>query len=49
MTVTQQLARVPAEYLAACRKSAGTSTDGDPGWEPLAGDVLDLDWAPAML
>ncbi|MDQ0828190.1 hypothetical protein QF032_000034 [Streptomyces achromogenes] len=49
MAVTQQLARVPAEYLAACRRSAGTSTDGDPNWDPPSADVLDLDWAPAML
>jgi len=49
MAVTQQLARVPAEYLAACRQSAGTSTDGDPHWDPPPADVLDLDWAPAML
>ncbi|MDQ0784636.1 DUF1877 domain-containing protein [Streptomyces sp. B3I8] len=49
MAVTQQLARVPAEYLAACRQSAGTSTDGDPTWDPPSADVLDLDWAPAML
>lgn len=49
MAVTQQLARVPAEYLAACRQSAGTSTDGDPHWDPPPADVLDLDWAPAVL
>jgi hypothetical protein len=49
MAVTQQLARVPAEYLAACRQSAGTSTDGDPQWDPPPADVLDLDWAPAVL
>ncbi|NEC90224.1 DUF1877 domain-containing protein [Streptomyces sp. SID12501] len=49
MAVTQQLARVPAEYLAACRQSAGTSTDGDPCWDPPSADVLDLDWAPAVL
>lgn len=49
MAVTQQLARVPAEYLAACRQSAGASTDGDPNWDPPSEDVLDLDWAPAVL
>ncbi|MFJ4832472.1 DUF1877 domain-containing protein [Streptomyces sp. NPDC088747] len=49
MAVTQQLARVSAEYLSACRQSAGTSTDGDPHWDPSSADVLDLDWAPAML
>ncbi|MFD5799446.1 hypothetical protein ACFWIO_39180 [Streptomyces diastatochromogenes] len=49
MAVTQQLARVPAEYLAACRQSAGTSADGGANWDPPSADVLDLDWAPAML
>ncbi|MFE7094442.1 DUF1877 domain-containing protein [Streptomyces erythrochromogenes] len=49
MAVTQQLARVPAEYLAACRQSADASPDGDPRWDPPAHDVLDLDWAPALL
>jgi hypothetical protein len=49
MAVTQQLARVPAEYLTACRTSAETSPDGDPRWDPPAADVLDLDWAPALL
>ncbi|MFE5295830.1 DUF1877 domain-containing protein [Streptomyces sp. NPDC056632] len=49
MAVTQQLARVPAEYLAACRRSAEASPDGDPRWDPPAPDVLDLDWAPALL
>ncbi|MFH9087679.1 hypothetical protein [Streptomyces sp. NPDC017673] len=49
MAVTQQLARIPAEYLATCRQSAGASPDGDPHWDPLASDVLDLDWAPALL
>lgn len=49
MAVTQQLARVPVRYLAACRRSAGTSADGDPHWDPPPADVLDLDWAPAML
>ncbi|MFG2233655.1 DUF1877 domain-containing protein [Streptomyces sp. NPDC048723] len=49
MAVTQQLARIPAEYLAACRRSAATSPDRDPHWDPLAYDVLDLDWAPRLL
>ncbi|MFF9053929.1 DUF1877 domain-containing protein [Streptomyces erythrochromogenes] len=49
MAVTQQLARIPAGYLAACRQSADASPDGDPRWDPPAYDVLDLDWAPALL
>ncbi|MFE5614078.1 DUF1877 domain-containing protein [Streptomyces sp. NPDC056524] len=49
MAVTQQLARIPEGYLAACRQSAGASSDGDPQWDPPAYDVLDLDWAPALL
>ncbi|MEW2133215.1 DUF1877 family protein [Streptomyces sp. NPDC005435] len=49
MAVTQQLARIPAEYLAACRRSADASPAGDPQWDPPARDVLDLDWAPALL
>jgi hypothetical protein len=49
MAITQQLARVPAEYLATCRQTAGTSADGDPRWDPPPADVLDLDWALAML
>ncbi|MFJ3876664.1 DUF1877 domain-containing protein [Streptomyces sp. NPDC090077] len=49
MAVTQQLARIPEEYLAACRQSAAASPDGDPRWDPPACDVLDLDWAPALL
>jgi hypothetical protein len=49
MAVTQQLARVSAEYLAACRQSANESSDGDPQWDPPAADCLDLDWAPVML
>ncbi|MET9881474.1 DUF1877 family protein [Actinacidiphila glaucinigra] len=49
MAVTQQLARVPAEYLAACRKSADESPDGDHHWDPPSSDCLDLDWAPALL
>ncbi|WP_329111998.1 DUF1877 domain-containing protein [Streptomyces sp. NBC_01353] len=49
MAVTQQLARIPAECLAACRQSASVSPDGDPHWDPPAPDVLDLDWAPALL
>ncbi|MEU6245765.1 DUF1877 family protein [Streptomyces sp. NPDC047024] len=49
MAVTQQLARIPAEHLAACRRSADASPTGDPHWDPPAGDVLDLDWAPVLL
>ncbi|WP_235968592.1 YfbM family protein [Streptomyces mesophilus] len=49
MAVTQQLARIPEGYLAACRQSAATSPDGDRHWDPPACDVLDLDWAPALL
>lgn len=49
MAVTQQLARVEAAYLAACRTTAGTSSDGVPCWEPPSADVLDLDWAPRLL
>ncbi|MFG2331713.1 DUF1877 domain-containing protein [Streptomyces sp. NPDC048604] len=49
MAVTQQLARIPAEYLASCRQSAVTSQDSDPHWDPPACDVLDLDWAPTLL
>ncbi|MFF8911444.1 DUF1877 family protein [Streptomyces olivaceoviridis] len=49
MAVTQQLARVSAEYLSACRQSADESPDGDPQWDPPSADVLDLDWAPALL
>lgn len=49
MAVTQQLARIPEGHLAACRQSAGASPDRDPHWDPPAYDVLDLDWAPALL
>ncbi|MFJ3842276.1 hypothetical protein ACIPY6_43300 [Streptomyces sp. NPDC090054] len=49
MAVTQQLARIPAGYLAACRQSAAASPDGDSHWDPPAYDVLDLDWASALL
>ncbi|MFF3693172.1 DUF1877 domain-containing protein [Streptomyces sp. NPDC002221] len=49
MAVTQQLARIPEEYLAACRQSAAASSDGDHHWDPPAHDVLDLDWALALL
>ncbi|MER5374295.1 DUF1877 domain-containing protein [Streptomyces sp. NPDC002553] len=49
MAVTQQLARVPAEYLASCRQSADASPDGDPLWDPPSTDVLDLDWAPFLV
>ncbi|MDH6542945.1 DUF1877 family protein [Streptomyces sp. SPB4] len=49
MAVTQQLARIPEGYLAACRQAAAASLDGDHQWDPPAYDVLDLDWAPALL
>lgn len=49
MAVTQQLARVPAEYLDSCRQSANASEDGDPLWGPPSTDVLDLDWALFLL
>ncbi|MER7569054.1 DUF1877 family protein [Streptomyces sp. NPDC097941] len=49
MAVTQQLARVSAEYLAACRTRTEESFDGDHQWDPPTADCLDLDWAPAML
>ncbi len=49
MAVTQQLARVSAEYLAGCERSARESPDGDARWDPPSSDCLDLDWAPAML
>jgi hypothetical protein len=49
MAVTQQLARISAEYLASCRQSADASPDGDPLWDPPSTDVLDLDWAPFLL
>jgi uncharacterized protein DUF1877 len=49
MAVTQQLARIPAEYLASCRQSADAPKDGDPLWDPPSADVLDLDWAPFLL
>ncbi|MEV7028101.1 DUF1877 family protein [Kitasatospora sp. NPDC093558] len=49
MAVTQQLARVPADYLAACRRAAEQSPDGDHRWDPPSADCLDLDWAPRML
>ncbi|MGW6912866.1 DUF1877 domain-containing protein [Kitasatospora sp. NPDC054939] len=49
MAVPQQLARVSAEYLAACRQSAAESPDGDHHWDPPSADWLDLDWAPSML
>lgn len=49
MAVTQQLARVSADYLAACRRSADESLGSDLPWNPPAADCLNLDWAPAML
>ncbi|MEU5115639.1 DUF1877 family protein [Streptomyces longwoodensis] len=49
MAVTEQLARIPAEYLAQCRRSADASKDGNPLWDPPSADILDLDWAPSLL
>ncbi|QJT02925.1 hypothetical protein G9272_23710 [Streptomyces asoensis] len=49
MAVTQQLARVSAEYLADCRTHAEESFEGDHQCNPPAADCLDLDRAPAML
>src|SRR5690606_41867128 len=49
MAVTQQLARIPADYLASCRRSAAASPDGDHLWDPPSADVLDLDWAPFLI
>ncbi|MFJ8158140.1 DUF1877 family protein [Streptomyces sp. NPDC094468] len=49
MAVTQQLARIPVGYLAACRQSADASAEGDPFWDPPSADVIDLDWAPVLL
>lgn len=49
MAVTQQLARISAEYLASCRQSADASPDGDPLWDPPSADLLDLDWAPFLI
>ncbi|MFE1349085.1 DUF1877 domain-containing protein [Streptomyces sp. NPDC058757] len=49
MAITQQLARIPAEYLASCRRSAAASPEGDPLWDPPSADVLDLDWAPFLI
>ncbi|MFC8717890.1 DUF1877 domain-containing protein [Kitasatospora sp. NPDC057198] len=49
MAVTQQLARISAEYLAACRRSAEESPNGDHRWDPPSADCLDLDWSPPML
>ncbi|MCG3043983.1 YfbM family protein [Streptomyces sp. S1A] len=44
MALTQQLARVSEAYLARCRRAAGTGPDGDPGWDPPEGDMVDLGW-----
>ncbi|WP_418960295.1 DUF1877 domain-containing protein [Streptomyces tritici] len=49
MAVTQQLARVAPNYLVTCRRLADASPEGDPHWGPPTVDVLDLDWAPALL
>lgn len=48
MAITQQLARVPAEYLDACRRSAAESPDGDHHGDAPSVDCPDLDWAPSM-
>lgn len=45
MALTQQLARVSRAYLDRCRRNAANSPDGDPRWDPPAGDLLDLDRA----
>ncbi|MEV7179868.1 hypothetical protein [Kitasatospora sp. NPDC093679] len=45
MALPQQLARVSPAYLDRCRRNAAGSPDGDPRWDPPAGDLLDLDWA----
>ncbi|MGW8995024.1 DUF1877 family protein [Streptomyces zhihengii] len=49
MAVTQQLACIPAEYLASCRQSADASKDENPLWAAPSADLLDLDWAPLLL
>lgn len=49
MAVTQQIARISAGYLADCRRSAAEPPVGDPQWDPPPWDILDLDWAPALL
>ncbi|MFF3560052.1 DUF1877 domain-containing protein [Streptomyces sp. NPDC002574] len=49
MAVTQLLARVHTADLARCRATAARRQDAGPGWDPAAGDVLDLDWAPRPL
>ncbi|MFK4122885.1 DUF1877 domain-containing protein [Streptomyces longwoodensis] len=49
MAVTEQLARISAEYLAQCRRSADASKDGNPLWTSPSADILDLDWAPSLL
>ncbi|MER8186404.1 DUF1877 domain-containing protein [Kitasatospora sp. NPDC094015] len=49
LAVTQRLARVPAGYLAACRRSAAATPDGERGWDPPPEDRLDLDRAPEPL
>src|SRR5690606_29916941 len=46
---TQQLARIPAEYLASCRESAAASPAGDLLWAPPSAAVLGLDWAPFLI
>lgn len=45
MALTQQLARVTPQYLTQCRAAAAVSPDGNPDWDPPAGDTVDLDWA----
>lgn len=49
MAVSQQLARVTAEYLATCERSARESPDGDPRWDPPPSDRLAMGWSPVML
>lgn len=45
MALTQQLARVPLDYLERCRRTAAASSEGDPRWDPPESEALDLDWA----
>ncbi|MFF0294620.1 DUF1877 family protein [Kitasatospora sp. NPDC004614] len=48
MAITQQLARITPDHLERCRRHAALH-DGDPDWDPPAGDHLDLDWSPVAL
>ncbi|MCU7820478.1 YfbM family protein [Kitasatospora sp. DSM 101779] len=45
MALTQLLARVSPADLDRCRRTAADSPDGNPGWDPPAGDRIDLNWA----